>query len=220
MRQATVILCVISMLLPLASQAQGKKKIQCWTDERGHRSCGDRVPPQYAKTEREIINERGVVVGTKSRQKTAEEIAEEERKAQAEAEAQKQAQAKVAYDRFLIDSYSSIKDLETARDLRLQMTDGRIQLAEKALADSQKTLKDLKDQVAAATAAKKEPDKKLLGQVRKFEKAVAENSESVTQLQRDREQTQIKFAQDIQRFRELKQLPAPSPAQPAPPPTK
>lgn len=205
MRKISIILLTALPLIASAQQGTtNAKKIQCWTDEKGNRSCGDHVPPQYAKQQRDIYNSQGVVIGTQSREKTAAEIAEDQRKA-AEAEAaQKKIEEQAAYDRFLLDTYASSKELESTRDLRIQMIDGRAALAQKAVADNQKTLEDLHSRVAAAKAAGKAPDKKLLKDVKKYEDSMTDSSEAVKQLQKERETTQTKFAQDIERYKQLR----------------
>jgi hypothetical protein len=195
------------LLLPLAAPAQqaaGGKKIQCWTDEKGNRSCGDHMPPQYAKQEREIFNQQGVVVGKKARQLTPEEVVEADRKAAQAAAAQKHADEQAAYDRFLTDTYGSVTELESARDARLQIIDGRSNLAKKSISDSQATLTDLRSRVDAAKTAGKNPDARLLKQVKKFEDSLADNTNAATQLQKEREQTLTKFSQDIERYKQLR----------------
>jgi len=51
----------------------GSSRIQCWTDDQGHRACGNAVQAQYADKERQVLNERGQVVETKSHAPTIEE---------------------------------------------------------------------------------------------------------------------------------------------------
>ncbi len=195
-------------LLPVLShtvQAAGLKQIQCWTDDKGNRSCGDTVPPQYAKKEREYFNRQGIVVGKKSRQLTPEEVADEKRKADEAAAELKRIQEQAAYDKFLTDTYGSTRELEAARKLREQTLDGRIGLAKKAIADGEKTLADLHGRVASINkAGKKQPDKKLLDQVKKFEGALADNKAAVVQLQQEKEKTIAKFDQDIARYQVLR----------------
>lgn len=199
---------IITLSLLLATQAllaaSPGKQIQCWTDDQGKRSCGDTVPPQYAKKEREYFNDQGMVVDTKSRQLTPEEQAEQQKK-EAEAAAElKRVQEQAAYDKFLTDTYNSTKELEKDRDLRTQTLDGRIGLAKKAIADNEKTLADLRGRVDAASKGGKKPDKNLLKQVRKFEKSLAENQKGVEQLQEERANTVAKFNKDIERYKVLR----------------
>lgn len=208
---------VVALLLPIAASAAGKN-IQCWTDDKGHRSCGDYVPPQYAKKEVQILNERGLVVEKKAREKTAAEIEEDDRKAKEAINEAQNARKRAAYDRFLIDTYSSVQELEKARDIRVQTLDARIRLAEKAVADNQKTLEDLRGRAAKppvvganpkAVEAIAKANERLKKQIETFEKTLADNTLATTTMQQEREQTLKKFAEDIQRWQELK---APAPA--------
>lgn len=201
-----VFLSLIGMLLlsagVQATAVAAMKQIQCWTDDKGNRMCGDTVPPQYAKKEREYFNQQGMVVGKKARELTPEEAAEEKRKADEAAAELKHIQEQAAYDKFLTDTYGSSKELEAARKLREQTLDGRIGLAQKAIADTEKTLADLRGRVDKSS--KKQPDKRLLDQIKKFEASLADNKTSVAQLQQEREKMVNKFNQDIERFKVLR----------------
>jgi hypothetical protein len=203
MRKVLTTLILVSAL-PLAAQAAGSPKIQCWTDDKGVRSCGDHVPPQYAKQEREIYNSEGVVVDKKDRQKTPEEIAEDDRKAAAAAEADRVAQTQKAYDKFLTDTYSSSKELEAARTLREQTMDGRMSLLQKSIADNKKALADLHGRVDALNKAGKKPDQHLLDQIKKFEASLADSEKSTTQLTDEKARMVAKFNQDIERYKQLR----------------
>lgn len=196
----------VMLLSAVFQQAQAAgKQIQCWTDDKGNRSCGDNIPPQYVKKEREYFNSQGVVVSKKSRELTPEEVAEEKRKADEAAAELKRIQEQAAYDKFLTDTYSNTKELEAARKLREQALDGRIVLAQKAVTDNEKTLVDLRGRVdSIKKAGKKAPDKKLLDQVKKFEDSLVDNKNAVAQLQQEKEKMVNKFNQDIARFKVLR----------------
>jgi len=200
----TLVLSVVAHTAQ-AAQSSGLKQIQCWTDDKGNRMCGDSVPPQYAKKEREYFNGQGVVVSKKSRELTPEEAAEEKRKTDEAAAELKRIQEQAAYDKFLTDTYGSSKELEAARRLREQTLDGRIGLAQKAIADTEKTLADLRGRVASINkAGKKPPDKYLLDQIKKFETSLADNKTAVTHLQQEKEKMVAKFNQDIARYQVLR----------------
>lgn len=205
MGKAFKTLLLVSVLPVLVQTAAADmKQIQCWTDDKGNRSCGDTVPPQYAKKEREIFNRQGVVVEKKSRQQTPEEVAEEKRKSDEAAAELKHAQEQAAYDKFLTDTYNSPKELEAARKLREQTLDGRIALAKKAIADNEKTLVDLHGRVDSAAKAGKKADKASLDQVKKFDRSLADNKKAVVQLEEEKEKMVTKFNQDIERYKVLR----------------
>lgn len=190
---------------PLALHAQTPaRKIVCWTDENGHRACGDRVPPQYARQERQVYDRSGRVVETIERQKTPDEIAEAERRAAEQEAGRKRAQEQAAYDRFLLTSFASVAELERTRDERLSTLNGRLGLAEKSLADNEEGIRQLQEQIAAA---EQQPEKKvpqrLTRKLAEFERTLADNRRAVEKLKGERDQVVLKFATDIARYREL-----------------
>lgn len=196
---------------PLALHAQASaRKIVCWTDENGHRACGDRVPPQYARQERQVYDASGRIVETIERQRTPNEIAEAERRAAEQEAGRKRAQEQAAYDRFLVTSFASVTELERTRDERLSTLNGRLGLAEKSLAENEKGIHQLQEQIAAA---EQQPEKKvpqrLTRKLAEFERTLADNRRAVEKLKGERDQVVLKFATDIARYRELTAEPTP-----------
>lgn len=201
--RASLITVLILALIPAAAMAQTKKKMVCWVDDKGVRACGDAVPPQYAKKEREVLNERGVVVERLAGEKTAEELQNEARKLEEARAAMKAAD----YDRYLQQSFSKAMDLEAARDERLLTVKGRLRLAERALADGEKILADLRSRADKLRAEDKPLDAKLSKNLQDFETGVADNQKAVAALTAERESLKVKYERDVARYRELRGLP-------------
>lgn len=206
MRRALLlmIVSVFGFSLALAAAPDSGRKLQCWTDEKGQRACGDRVPPQYAKQERQVINSQGMVVGTKARQKTDAEIAEEQRKAEAAAAEKKRLEEQTAYDKYLLQTFSNVAELQGVRDTRVATLDGRLKLAEKSVADTEASLKGLRERAAADQKAGKPVDARLGKQIKEFEAALVDGHKAVDQLRKDREQIGAKFDKDIERYKKLR----------------
>ncbi len=80
MRHSVAVMALIWWLgTPAALAVQTvAKRVQCWTDERGQRACGDAVPPQYVRRERQVFDDQGRVRQIKPREKTVEEVAAEQ----------------------------------------------------------------------------------------------------------------------------------------------
>jgi hypothetical protein len=120
---------VLLAALPLLAAAQTQEKRTTtykWVDEKGVVHYGDSVPPQYSQRESTILNQQGVQVGRREAQKTAEQLAEEDR-AQQELLRQKQ------HDNFLLMTYTSVADIERLRDERLATLDAQRTAAEQYL---------------------------------------------------------------------------------------
>jgi hypothetical protein len=178
-------------------------KIVCWTDEQGRRACGDRVPPQYARQERQVYDSSGRLIETRPRQKTFEEVEQEQRRA-AELEARrKRAQEQAAYDSFLLTTFSSVVELETARDTRLATLDGRLRLAEASLQQNEKGIEQLRAQIAQAEAEGRAVPDRLTRQLREFEQNLESSRVAVLKLREERLAIRSKFDEDIERYRAL-----------------
>jgi len=94
-----------------------------WTDDQGVVHYGDSIPPQYAEKAHEMLNKQGVAVGHSDAQKSPEELAAEARDHDAVLK-QKQ------HDSFLLATYTSVKDIESLRDVRLDQLQGQRNAAE------------------------------------------------------------------------------------------
>jgi hypothetical protein len=160
------------------------------------------VPPQYAKTERQMVDEHGRVVETRPRELSAEEFAERERQQAAAAAEQKRRVEQAAYDQFLLQSYSGVDELQRARQDRLAALQARLTLTEKTSASTRSTLEQLRNDAAQAQS-----DAKLKQQVRDYEKAAGDHDRALEMLRKERQNVCATFARDIRRFQELKNLP-------------
>lgn len=184
--------------------ALGQKapRIVCWTDENGQRACGDRVPPQYARSERRLVDEQGRVIATQPRELTAAELAERQRREAEAAAEQKRQTEQAAYDRFLMQSYTQVSDLQHARDERLATLESRLGLMQKNSASARNTLGELRKQAAAAPA-----DAALGKQLQDQERALADSERGIAALQQERRGVCDMYARDIRRFEQLRNLP-------------
>jgi hypothetical protein len=203
-------LSVLAICASLLQPAFAAGKVLCWTDENGHRACGDRVPPKYADREREVINRRGVTVDTKAREKTAEEAAAEVVARQRVEEQEMQRRKQAAYDRFLLETYQSVAELEQTRAERVAALQTRLTLSEKAAKNSQATLDALHAQAAQLNKEGKPVDRKLEAQIRDYLRALGENVKAVEHLKSERDTIDAQFTRDIERYKELRQ-PQPPP---------
>ncbi len=103
---------------PGQSQSSKQGIAYRWVDENGVVHYGDHIPPQYATQDRAVLNAQGVEVGHLDAQKTPEQAAAAARERAAQIR-QRQ------HDAFLITTYTSVKDIEALRDLRLDQLKGQ-----------------------------------------------------------------------------------------------
>lgn len=209
-----IIVVALVFVASTASVAGPGGRIQCWTDEHGLRACGDSMPPQYSGKERNVLNKQGQVIEVMPRAPTPEEMQAAEKARAAEAERLKQAEHQHAYDRYLLESYQTVQELESTRDQRLRALEVRMELVQKAIKSGQEQLDALVARKQELQKQGKPIDKNLEAQLRDYRRAVIENPKALQQLQIEHDKVTAQFASDIARYEELKQvstLPPPTP---------
>jgi hypothetical protein len=188
--------------------------IVCWNDDHGVRACGDHVPPEFARKQREIYDPRGVLVKTLKAEQTPEQRAEEERRERETERAQEQIQQRLQNDQFMLQTYKNLGELKSMRDDRLQTFEVRIDLAEKAVREGSASLKDLQDRADEERGGGRDPSPQLLAQIKGFESLQAENIRTLARIKLERDSVAAQFERDIQRYQQLQAA-----ATPAAPPT-
>lgn len=173
--------------------------MQCWTDETGARACGDRVPPKYAQQQLDVLNAQGVVTNSKARKRTADEVVADEKKEADAAAEKRRLSEQTAYDRYLLQTFQSVTQMQAVRDNRVQTLDGRLALAEKSVTESEKTLQGLRDRATA-----KPNDVRLKKQVKEYETSLVDTLKAVAQMKKDRDDTNKKFDSDVARYKKLR----------------
>ena len=173
-----------------------------WTDDQGVVHYGDSIPPQYAQKERAVLNARGVEVRTLDAQKSPEQIA-------AAARAQQEVLKQKQHDAFLMNTYTSVKDIEALRDLRLDQLHGQRVAAEQYVDSLNSRLSALQIRAknfkpySARPAAHRMPDDvaedlvHTLNELRTQSNALTAKTEEETNVR-------SQFQADIERYRELR----------------
>ncbi len=156
------------------------------------------MPPTDARRQRELMNQRGVVKQIIPAEKTPEEIAAENRQIE---EQKRQAE----YDRYLLQAYQSVGELERTRDERMAALDGRMTQAQKALTDNTAALEDLRKRDAAGPAAGDDLDPTLKRKIREFAQARDENISAIERIKQERVGLTEQFARDIRRYQLLRE---------------
>ena len=179
------------------------KKLVCWNDEMGRRSCGDSIPPRYADKQRKVVDGTGRTVKVIPGAMTPEQRAAADAQARQDAVNQRAADRQAAYDRALLATYAKPQELAALRDDRLASLDTTIELSESAARREAVSVAELRARLPAPGSKEKAPPV-LLNQIAEFEKALAETQHSLADMRKNRETLCANFTRDIQRFQELK----------------
>ena len=189
---------------PTQRSSSSKTTTFRWVDDQGVVHYGDQIPPQYAGKDREIMNPQGVPVSHVEGQKSPDQVAKEAR-ARAELIRQKQ------HDTFLVTTYTSVKDIESLRDARLDQLKTQRAAGQQYIESLKARLGALQTRALAYrpysgnAGARSMPDDLAENLVRTVNEmntqtnALARESEDETQLR-------AQFQADIERYKELHTL--------------
>lgn len=204
---AACLLLATALVSSTAALAQSKppppshKRMVCWTDDAGRKSCGDALPSNYADKQRTILDGTGRAAKVIPGAMTAEQRAVMDAKARDDAAAQRVADQQAAHDRALLATYATPKELAALRDDRLSSIDTSIELSEAAVRRDTVSLAELRARLPASGAA---PNPRLTKQIAQFEDSLTSAQRLLGEMRTNREALCNSFTRDIARFQELK----------------
>jgi hypothetical protein len=204
--RALGLLIVLGMLVAsvgFASSGKGNGTYK-WVDEKGVTHYGDRVPPQYAQKERVILNDQGVEIGRLDAERTPEQAAEYARR-------QEEARRARERDAFLLNTYTSVRDIEQLRDARLDQLRGQRVAAQQYVDTLHERLNSLQTRAMnfkpynSKPNARKMPDDLAEDLVRTANEVRAQTT-SLAEKNAEEEQVRSRFQADIDRYRQLRPI--------------
>lgn len=211
---AAAVLCVpasaaTSRAKPKPASASTTGKTYKWVDKDGVVHLGDTVPPEYASSDKQLLNEYGVPVANQDGSKTAEQVAAEKAaKKKAEADRQKAILA-ARRDQVLLDTYLTVDEIEALRDRRLELIDTQIKVTENYLQGLRDILHKLQEEAADFKPYSKDPNAPPIDD--RLAKELSTTMDSIMLYEKNLDTTKTRkaevmgqFAADISRFRELK----------------
>lgn len=139
------LLCVSAALTSLAGVAVAQttkgpgapgdrtRTLYRWVDEQGVTHFGDVVPPQYATSERRVLNAQGVEIDSVAGQSADAASAQAQARRAEEERAHAQAMHDRERDQHLLATYLSVEEIENLRDRRVEILEGQARVTEQYL---------------------------------------------------------------------------------------
>ena len=203
-KNLSILISAIVVLSTLSSPAHARFK--CWTNNEGIKECGEKVPPEYSQKGHQEMSKHGIVLEKQERAKTKQELEEEARLAELAAKEQKIKDEKDKQDRILLDTFTSIEDIEATRDDKLAVIESSISLTKKR---NEKSQQDLDKRIQAAATAErsgKAPNEALLKDIDLLRDRLSNNETFIKGKRKEQEAVNAAAAADIARFKSLKGL--------------
>lgn len=198
----------ISIISFLMTQPVMAAKFKCWTNDEGVKECGSYVPPKYSQKRIETRGASGRIVEVKERAKTQAELAEVDRLAKLKAidDARRAEQKKK--DDILLKTFSTERDINLLRESKLNVIEGIITVTNSNNKALTKKLEKIQKKAANSERRGKKPPQRILDDIATIENRISKNNKSI-KTKRDKQKIiRIKFAQQMDRFRTLKNMKA------------
>ncbi len=193
------------LLLAIASGPAAAQKLYKWVDKDGQVHYGDRIPPEYADQDRDVLNKQGLKVGREEGAETPEEAREREKREQAARVAEEQAQR----DRMLISTYQNVDEIEQLRARRLDQIDAQILIQEQSLANLKARHAEQVQRASRFAPANTDPKAPPMpdGMAEDLKRAESDIRTQELNLDKRREERAVlnrQFDADVARYRELR----------------
>jgi len=204
------ILCVCTLLAsglaegaPTGPSNNGRVLYK-WVDSDGVTHYGDRVPPEYASQEQHILNSRGYEIDHRDAQKTAQQLAADERK-RLETE---QSQTR---DKNLLSTYASVQEIERLRDQRVQLVADQIKVTNQFLETLNGRMKKMRADTQRYRPYSDDPKAppmpdQLAEDLVRLTTDMRTQQQNLQQKRAEESSMSIQFESDIDRFKELKHI--------------
>ena len=195
------------LLLAVASGPAAAQKLYKWVDKDGQVHYGDRIPPEYADQDRDVLNQRGLTVGREEGAETPEEARERAAREKAARTAEDQAQR----DRMLMSTYQNVDEIEQLRARRLDQIDGQILIQEQSLSNLKARHADqLKraSRFAPLNADPKAPPmpEGMAGDLERAENDIRIQQVNLDKRREERAALNRQFDADVARYQELRSM--------------
>lgn len=191
---------VLSLSLPAANAGQVYK----WVDKDGKTHYTNTPPPEAAQQERQVLDEAGRVTETLRAPKTEEEIAAERARKEEQARLAREAEEQAARDRMLLQTYTSIEEMQMARDGRIAALEAQVRVVSGTISSLESQLAEAEQQAAQFRNAGKPVPEPLEKKIANNREDLLENQKFLMSRLEEQDNIRKKFDDEIARFKELK----------------
>ena len=197
-------LIIFFMLCEMILANHVSARMKCWTNSEGIKECGDKIPPEYTQQGYQELSKGGIVLEEKERIKTKEELEKAKKEAAIIAREEEKERNKKSRDRMLLETFTSIEEIETTRDQKIEAVESTIKITQKRIIKLQYLLDNELNQNAL--------DKQIDGEDKKFNNAeslkeqISDNKKFIKNKIDEQRKIKKVHIEYISRFKELKGL--------------
>jgi len=191
---------MVTVVLSAAFSLNAEAKLYKWVDSNGTTHYGETIPPEYANREAVKLDKGRIQqrVDTRSKpgqKQTARDPAAEKDRIEAE-----------RHDNALLNTYSSEKEIDLARERNLQQVEARTNSFSVLLKSAQENLASLQQEAEKMTKQGRKVFKSLEEDIVEANAHIAKLENDLNQSLKETEAVKARYAADKARYRELKGL--------------
>ena len=196
----TLLCALILLTFPLSANS---RDLYRYTNDEGNMVVDDRVPNEYVSRGYEVINEEGTVIKVVPRELTEEELEQQDAQIKIAAAAAAEKERLRIWDESLLLRYSSIEDIEAARERALRDLRIRVSILKSNTRSLKQQVENYQTVAADIERSGGTVDLSRLEAIEELQSEIAIIERSIIDRQAEVERVQEGFQLDIDRFEVL-----------------
>ncbi len=197
---------LVPLLVVDPALAKGGKKLYRYTNNEGNIVVDYQVPPEFVKKGYEVLSAEGVVLKVVPRELTEEErkIADAQERLEAEARAEEERLRE--WDETLLRRYSTIEDIEAARERALMDLRIRVSILKGNKRSLKQQVENYQAQAAELERMGKEVDVARLSAIDDLQSEIGATDRAIRDREQEIKDVSAAYDADIERFEALLEL--------------
>jgi len=192
-----------ALALPLLFSAvavQASGTFYRYTNDIGNTVVDDHVPPEHVKKGYEVLNSKGVVIKVVPRELTEEEqkVADADKLREERARAEEERLR--AWDETLLMRYSTIEDIEAARERALSDLKIRVSILKSNKRSLKQQVENYQAQAAEMERMGQEVDVERLAAIEELQSQIGSTERAIVDREEEIEAVNAAYGADIERF--------------------
>lgn len=177
-----------------------------YTNDQGVTVVDDHVPPEHVKKGYEVVNEKGVVIRVVPRELTPEEQEVADAHKQQEQRALAEQQRLKEWDESLLMRYSTIEDIEAAKERALMDLRIRVSILKSNKRSLKQQVENYQSEAAEMERMGNEVDVSRLGKIEDLQSEIATTDRAIVDRENEIEAVSSAYDADIERFTMLQDM--------------
>jgi hypothetical protein len=197
---------LLSGAVLLSAGVAQSREMYRYYDAEGKMVVDYHVPAEYVGSGYEVLNEKGIVTRVVPRELTEEEKAQRDVQEQLRLEAEAEAERLREWDESLLLRYSTIADIEDARERALRELRIRVSILKSNKRSLKQRVENYQSQAADLERRGEEVDVERLSTIEALQNDIAATDRAIVDRQREIDEVSTAYQKDIDRFGQLLEM--------------